>query len=342
MQITFSWKFLQVDLFYMMYDVVFKLKFIEKIDLVFFCQRHIQVVMLSGTATGQVFGFISVCTSGVPSSFSLSTVDRFGNMLQGRIFIRAFESSSTSSINAFGISSMLFTFDKSSTQFLSFSSQESGTVSVSTTVRSSESRRLSIQSWFLDGPKGLSSTYYADCSWSVPQESILSSLPRFRPIGSAFFLNSERTLNAYPCSAQWSGMLKIHNNASRGASVSFELRSSRGSCLSLFINDTVCCGTCLNPVFDYNGVNAHRLGYIPCKCTFEVQGSVSIELWQLSIYGNSDGNDPNWYIKWFLNTTHRDGLQPLKDSDVMPTSTWESSILVLPGNLTLFFIRHFA
>jgi len=299
----------------------------------------IQVIMLSGTATGQVLGFVSVSTSGVPSSFSLSTVDRFGNMLQGRVMIRVFESSSTFSMKTGGLSSKIPTVDKSTMQILSFSSQESGTVSVSATLRSSESSRLSIQSWFLDGPQGLSRTYYADCSWSVPQESLIISLPRFRPIGSAFFVNSERARNVHPCSVQWSGMLRVFNDASKSSSVSFELRSSRGSCLTLFINDTICCGTCLNSNFDYNGFNAYRLGYIPCMCTFELQGSVSTELWRLSMYGNSDGSDPNWSVKWFSNTTHRDGFQPLKDSDVLPTSTWESSVLVLPGFYCFSFLH---
>jgi hypothetical protein len=223
--------------------------------------------------------------------------------------------------------------DKSSTQLMTFSSYESGPLSSTAALLSANSNRLMIESWFLDGPRGLASTYYDDCSWSVPLESLVSSLPHFRPIGS-FILNSKGLKvgsSTHPCSVQWSGLLRIPN-ASQDASVSFEIGSSAGSCLTLFINDRLCCGTCLNIGFSNNRRYDHRLGHIPCKCTFEGRSFLSsAEFWRLSLYGNSDGSDPTWHFNWLLMNENHEGFQPVKDSEILPVSTWECAVKVFQG-----------
>ena len=222
---------------------------------------------------------------------------------------------------------------KSSTQLLTFSVSESGPLFIAATLRSARSNRLLMESWFLDGPLGLSSTYYDDCSWSIPLESLVSSLPQFRPIGS-FILNSKGLRfesSTHPCSVQWSGLFRIPN-ASQDATMSFEIGSSTGSCLTLFINDRLCCGTCLNIGFSHNRRYDHRLGHIPCKCTFQGGNFLSsTEFWRLSLYGNSDGNDPNWYLNWLLMNENHEGFQPMEDRDILPTSTWESAVKVFEG-----------
>ena len=222
--------------------------------------------------------------------------------------------------------------DNPLTQTLSFSSEESAPLSATATLRASQSSRVSVESWFLSGPKGLSSTYYSDCSWSNPLESLVTSLPLFRPIGSAILNHKGLRLGSitHPCSVQWSGLLRIPFS-SQNSSIFFELGSSPGSCLTLFINDDLCCGTCEHLVFSYNSGHRHRRSHTHCKCTIESQGSLSAKSLPISLYGNSDGEDPNWYLKWLSNVAHPDGFEPIKDDDVLPTSIWETSISVHHG-----------
>jgi hypothetical protein len=222
--------------------------------------------------------------------------------------------------------------DNPLTQILSFSSDESAPLSATATLRSSESSRLSIESWFLSGPKGLSSTYYSDCSWSNPLESLVTSLPLFRPIGSVILNHKglRSGSSTHPCSVQWSGLLQIPFS-SQNSYIFFELGSSPGSCLTLFINDDLCCGTCEHLVYSYNSGYRHRRSHTHCKCNIEFQGSSSTKSLPISLYGNSDGEDPNWYLKWLSNVAHPDGFEPIKDDHVLPTSTGETSISVHHG-----------
>jgi hypothetical protein len=251
--------------------------------------------------------------------------------LRGDVFFRVCESRNPS-FNKLSFPFHLFCGDRISTDTSTFSINESGPLSIASTLHSSRSSRIAVESWFLNGPQGLSTTYYADCSWSVPLESLISSMPLFRPVSSVIL--DDKGLQAgsstYPCSVQWSGLLRVPN-ASVNSSISFELGSSPGSCLTLFIRDTLCCGTCHHVVFSHNGRYGRRRSHAPCKCTVEAQSSSSAEYWPLSLYGNSDGDDPVWQLKWFSSIAHLDRFQPLRDSDIIPTSTAEASVQVFPG-----------
>jgi hypothetical protein len=233
-------------------------------------------------------------------------------------------------------------FSCPSTQILSFSSDESAPLSATATLRSSESSRLSVESWFLSGPKGLSSTYYSDCSWSNPLESLVTSLPLFRPIGSVMLNQKGLRIGSstHPCSVQWSGLLRIPFS-SQNSSVFFELGSSPGSCLTLFINDDLCCGTCEHLMVSYNSGYRHRRSHTHCKCNIEFQGSSSAKSLPVSLYGNSDGEDPNWHLKWLSNVAHPDGFEPIRDDHVLPTSTGETSISVHHGTRLIHKMNFF-
>ena len=289
-------------------------------------------ILLPATAfnSGYDVGFVNFFTSGVPSSLSISTVDCFGNFLRGDVITYAVESSNPSFNNMMYARSQDSLDDIPLMQSLVLTSNNYA-VSVVTTLRSSRSRRFSAQSWFLNGPQGLSSTYYYDCSWSVPFESLLTSIPLFRPIGSVVIDEHGSIFggSTHPCSVQWSGLLRIPK-ASQNESISFELGNNQGSCLTLFINDKMCCSSCHSFVV-HRKRYGRDLNYVPCKCTFEVRGSLASEFWRLSLYGNSDGGSPNWFLNWFLFNAHSDGFQPIQDSDVLPTSTVEHNITVFHG-----------
>jgi hypothetical protein len=261
----------------------------------------------------------------------LNTVDKFGNALRGAALIRVCESSNPS-FNKISFPSKLLCGNPFMSQPAAFSSHESAPVSVAITPRSSTSSQLLIESWFLNGPVGLSSTYYVDCAWSSPLESLISSMPLFRPIGSAV-LNDKGLYSVsgtHPCSVQWSGLLQLPL-ASQNTSLSFELGSSAGSCLTMFINDAFCCATCHHGGYSRNGRHGHRRTHAPCKCTIHVTGSSVAQYWPLALYGNSDGEDPNWRLKWFSSTAHLDAFEHIKDTDVVPTSTGGSNVKVFPG-----------
>ncbi len=279
---------------------------------------------------GHSIGVITLLTSGIPSSFLISAVDCFGNSLRGVVMIHTFESSNPSFNKMTNAQFQDSTDDIALMQSITLSSDDI-TAPVTLTLRSSRSRRLLIQSWFLNGPQGLSSTYYADCSWTVPFESLLTSIPSFRPIGSAAMNDKglQFVSMTHPCSVQWSGLLRI-SNVSQGASVSFELGCSRGSCLTLFINGIICCSTCHSFGFHHHKYG-RSLNHKTCKCTSKVQGSANSDFWRLTLYGNSDGGSPNWDLKWFSENAHSDGFQPMQDSDVLPTSSIEHNITVFPG-----------
>jgi hypothetical protein len=243
---------------------------------------------------------------------------------------RAYETSNPSFNHMMHAQSLDSTGSTSLTQTIALPNDEYA-VSVSEILRSSSSSRLMVQSWFLNGPQGLSSTYYADCYWSVPIESLLTSIPLFRPIDSAVMNDQGSKVlgSTYPCSVQWSGLLRIPK-AFHDADVSFELGSNRGSCLTLFINDRICCGTCHSVGFHRNRYG-RDLNQLPCKCRLEARGSLVSEFWRLSLYGNSDGGSPGWFLNWFSVNAHSEGFQPIQDSDILPSSTFEHNVAVFSG-----------
>jgi hypothetical protein len=316
--------------------------FCHSFFLLYFCLTFCLVIALN---VGLNDGFVSIMTSGIPSSFTISDVDCFGNMLQGVVMIQTSEVSNPSFNKMVQAQSQGLTHKESLMQSLTLSSNDRAPATIFTTIRSSKSSRLLIQSWFLNGPQGLSSTYYNDCSWSVPVESLLTSIPLFRPIGSAVLNDKGLRFGSmtYPCSVQFSGLL-LRPNASQDATVSFELGSGRGSCLTLFINEKMCCGTCHTLGFNHNihGINGQHPNHLSCKCTFELRSSSVSKFLRLSLYGNSDGSSPSWFLNWFSVDSYSDQFQPIRDSDVLPTSTLESGITVSPGKrfLLLFLLTY--
>jgi hypothetical protein len=286
-------------------------------------------MLRTGVAANENSGSTTIFTSGSPSSLSLSTVDRFGNPFRGVVLFRVCESSNPS----FNKLSFLFHFvcgDRTLTDTSAFSINEGGPLAIASTLRSSRSSRLAVESWFPSGSQGLSSTYYADCSWSVPLESLMSSMPLFRPIGSVVLNHQglQSGSGTHPCSVQWSGLLRMPYT-SENSSVSFELGSNLGSCLTLFIRDILCCGTCHHVGLSHNGRYGRRRSHAPCKCTVEHLGSSSAQFWPLSLYGNSDGEDPNWQLKWFSSIAHvvRQQQQQQQQPFLCPSSPHDIGLL---------------
>jgi hypothetical protein len=276
-----------------------------------------------------VVGSFSIFTSGVLSHHSVSAFDRFGNALRGSVIVRVCESSNPS-FNNILYSSGVICDDRSNTMISVVPSDGNIPLSATALLVSARSSRIAVESWFLHGPSGLSSTYYADCSWSNPLESLLSSLPLFRPIGSDILSHNGLQLggNTHPCSVQWSALLRVPSGAQESY-VSFELGSNFGSCLTLFINDKSCCDTCQH--ISRSGMHRFHRSRNYCSCSVEDRGSLSKAFWPLSLYGNSDGDDPDWTLKWFSRSAHPGGFQHITDGDVVPSSRGESSVAVLHG-----------